>query len=109
MYEPDVRHTKPHAAGVHATGLAKRYGALGGLRDLDLHVPAGTILGLLGHNGAGKTTAIRILTTLSAPTTGRATVAGRDVVADAADVRRRIGVASQQATVDGLLSGRANL
>jgi ABC-2 type transport system ATP-binding protein len=109
MYEQAVHPTKSAPAGVTAEGLGKRFGDLWALRDLDLHVPAGTILGLLGHNGAGKTTAIRILTTLSSPTTGRATVAGRDVVTNPADVRRRIGVASQQATVDGLLSGRANL
>ena len=67
------------------------------------------MLGLLGHNGAGKTTAIRMLTTLSQPTEGRATVAGFDVVDQAADVRRRIGVASQQTTVDPLLDARLNL
>ncbi len=67
------------------------------------------MLGLLGHNGAGKTTAIRILTTLSQPTEGSATVAGLDVVKHAAEVRGRIGVASQQSTVDGLMSGRLNL
>src|SRR4051812_32198563 len=102
MYEPVVHHTKPVTSGVAAEGLGKRYGDLWALRDLDLDVPAGSVLGLLGHNGAGKTTAIRILTTLSAPTTGRATVAGHDVVAGGAEVRRRIGVAAQQATVDGL-------
>jgi ABC-2 type transport system ATP-binding protein len=95
--------------GIHARGLGKRYGDLWALRDLDLDVPAGSVLGLLGHNGAGKTTAIRILTTLTAPTTGSATVAGVDVVADPAGVRARIGLAGQSATVDGLLSGRANL
>jgi ABC-2 type transport system ATP-binding protein len=67
------------------------------------------VLGLLGHNGAGKTTALRILTTLSRPTTGSARVAGFDVVDDAARVRGLIGVAGQQATVDGLMSARANL
>jgi ABC-2 type transport system ATP-binding protein len=67
------------------------------------------VLGLLGHNGAGKTTAIRILTTLSVPTTGRATVAGADVATHPALVRSRIGVAAQQATVDGLMTARANL
>jgi len=99
----------PHGAGVVAEGLGKRYGEQWALRDLDLHVPAGSVLGLLGHNGAGKTTAIRILTTLAAPTTGRAWVAGRDVVAEASLVRASIGVAAQDATVDGLLSARANL
>ena len=60
--------------GVVATGLGKRFGDLWALRDLDLDVAPGTVLGLLGHNGAGKTTAIRILTTLSTPTEGTATV-----------------------------------
>jgi len=67
------------------------------------------VLGLLGHNGAGKTTAIRILTTLAEPSTGSASVAGLDVVADAARVRERIGLAGQYATVDGLLTAQANL
>src|SRR4051794_10946369 len=104
MYEQPVRHT----SGVEATGLGKRFGDLWALRDVDLDVPAGSVLGLLGHNGAGKTTAIRILTTLTRPTTGRASVAGYDVVADPARVRGRIGVAGQQAAVDGLMSARAN-
>src|SRR5471030_2137302 len=107
MYE----HTNTGVTGdgVQAQGLGKRFCDLWALRDLDLDVPAGSILGLLGHNGAGKTTAIRILTTLSQPSTGSATVGGVDVVANQAGVRRRIGVASQQATVDGLMSARANL
>jgi ABC-2 type transport system ATP-binding protein len=108
MYYETVRGTsKPD--GVRAEGLGKRFGDLWALRDVDLDVPAGSVLGLLGHNGAGKTTAIRILTTLARPTTGRASVAGLDVVADAARVRARIGVAGQQATVDGLMTARANL
>src|SRR3954470_24819548 len=105
MYEQSVRHT----TGVEATGLGKRFGDLWALRDVDLDVPAGSVLGLLGHNGAGKTTAIRILTTLALPTEGRATVAGHDVVAEPAAVRAKIGVAGQYATVDGLLSARLNL
>jgi ABC-2 type transport system ATP-binding protein len=95
--------------GVIAEGLGKRYGDLWALKDLDLDVASGTVLGLLGHNGAGKTTAIRILTTLSTPTEGRAAVAGFDVVHQPSAVRRRIGVAAQQATVDGLLDARLNL
>jgi ABC-2 type transport system ATP-binding protein len=95
--------------GVRAQGLGKRFGDLWALRDLDLDVAPGSILGLLGHNGAGKTTAIRILTTLSVPTEGAATVAGINVVTDPIAVRRRIGVAAQQATVDGLMSARKNL
>ena len=96
-------------AGVVTQGLGKRFGDLWALRNLNLDIAPGTILGLLGHNGAGKTTAIRILTTLSQPTEGTATVAGLDVVSQAALVRGRIGVAAQQATVDGLMSARLNL
>src|SRR4051812_43920528 len=95
--------------GVRAEGLGKRFGDKWALRDVDLVVPAGSVLGLLGHNGAGKTTAIRILTTLAQPTTGRAEVAGYDVVTQAGQVRSSIGLTSQSATVDGLLTARANL
>src|SRR5881409_2064098 len=99
-----MQHTS--SGGVVARGLGKRFGDLWALRDLDLDVPFGSILGLLGHNGAGKTTAIRILTTLTQPTAGSATVAGLDVVRNPLAVRERIGVAAQQATVDGLMSAR---
>jgi ABC-2 type transport system ATP-binding protein len=92
-----------------ARGLSKRYDELWALRDMDLNVPAGSVLGLLGHNGAGKTTAIRILTTLAEPTSGSASVAGFDVATEGARVRERIGVAGQSATVDDLLTARANL
>jgi ABC-2 type transport system ATP-binding protein len=109
MYESTVRHTKNATDGIMASGIGKRFGDLWALRDVDLAVPPGGVLGLLGHNGAGKTTAIRILTTLSRPTEGTATVAGHDVVAEAGAVRARIGVAGQAATVDGLLTARANL
>ena len=102
-------HSAIDHPGVRARGLGKRFGDFWALRDLDLDVDPGRILGLLGHNGAGKTTAIRILTTLSTPTTGTAAVGGHDVVAEPHLVRSMIGVASQQATVDGLLSARKNL
>jgi ABC-2 type transport system ATP-binding protein len=94
---------------IHAEGLNKRYGETVALGGIDLDVPAGSILGMLGPNGAGKTTAVRILTTLALPNEGRATVAGYDVVHQAALVRRNIGVTAQDATVDELLTGRQNL
>jgi ABC-2 type transport system ATP-binding protein len=94
---------------IEAEGLTKRYGETQALAGVDFSVPTGSILGLLGPNGAGKTTAVRILTTLANPDSGRAAVAGIDVVAHPAEVRRHIGVAAQDATLDGLLTGRQNL
>ena len=90
-------------------GLAKRYGQVLALDGLDLAVPEGTVLGLLGPNGAGKTTTVRVLTTLLRPDAGRAVVAGLDVVADAAALRRIIGVSGQYAAVDEHLTGFENL
>jgi ABC-2 type transport system ATP-binding protein len=94
---------------IEAENLTKRYGDTVALAGIDLAVPAGTILGVLGPNGAGKTTAVRILTTLAAPDSGRARVAGFDVLTQAAEVRRHIGVAAQDATLDDSLTGRQNL
>ncbi|MGW9074452.1 ATP-binding cassette domain-containing protein [Streptomyces yangpuensis] len=94
---------------VLSEGLEKSYGRIHALRGLDLAVPEGSVCGLLGPNGAGKTTAVRILTTLTAPTGGRALVAGHDVTRDPAAVRRAIGVTGQYASVDGDLTGRENL
>jgi ABC-2 type transport system ATP-binding protein len=92
-----------------AEGIEKHFGATHALRGLDLDVAEGTILGLLGPNGAGKTTAVRILTTLLRPDAGRAEVAGIDVLRHPAEVRRQIGVAGQNATLDEVLTGRENL
>jgi daunorubicin resistance ABC transporter ATP-binding subunit len=94
---------------IEAEGLQKRFGPTRALDRLDLTVPADAILGLLGPNGAGKTTAVRILTTLTVPDGGVARVAGLDVVREARDVRRRIGVTAQDATLDEVLTGRQNL
>src|SRR5215468_559171 len=94
---------------IEASGLEKRYGTTTALAGLDLAVPAGSVLGVLGPNGAGKTTAVRILTTLSRPDGGHAQVAGYDVVRDPAAVRRNIGVAAQDETLDETLTGRQNL
>src|SRR5919197_1833988 len=94
---------------IEARGLVKRYGPKAALDGVDLEVARGSVCGLLGPNGAGKTTAVRVLTTLTAPDAGTATVAGHDVRTDPVAVRRSIGLAAQDATVDGLLSGRENL
>jgi daunorubicin resistance ABC transporter ATP-binding subunit len=94
---------------IEAVGLRKRFGSTQALDGLDLEVGTGQILGVLGPNGTGKTTAVRVLTTLSRPDQGYARIAGHDVVAEADAVRRSIGVTAQGATVDEALSGRQNL
>jgi ABC-2 type transport system ATP-binding protein len=94
---------------IEASGLVKRYSETIALGGVDLDVPRGAVLALLGPNGAGKTTTVRILTTLTEPTEGSARVAGFDVVQEPVEVRRRIGLAAQDATVDELLTGRENL
>ncbi|MFZ5852128.1 MAG: ATP-binding cassette domain-containing protein [Actinomycetota bacterium] len=97
------------AAAIVAEGLVKHYGAVRALDGLDLVVPEGTVLGLLGPNGAGKTTTVRILATLLRPDAGRAAVAGLDVVTQARELRRTIGLSGQYAAVDETLTGRENL
>ena len=94
---------------IHAEGLSKRFKQTQALAGIDLAVRQGTVLGVLGPNGAGKTTAVRILATLIRADGGRATVDGLDVVADAAKVRRRIGLTGQYASVDEDLTGTENL
>jgi ABC-2 type transport system ATP-binding protein len=94
---------------IQARGLIKRYGEKTALAGVDLDVPRGNVCALLGPNGAGKTTAVRILTTLTEADEGTATVAGHDVHSDPVAVRRNIGLAAQEATVDGLLTGKENL
>jgi ABC-2 type transport system ATP-binding protein len=90
-------------------GLTKSFGDVRALRGIDLSVPRGTVLGVLGPNGAGKTTAVRILTTLLLPDQGRVLVEGRDVVRQAAAVRRSIGLSGQSAAIQEELTGRENL
>ncbi|RFU83132.1 ATP-binding cassette domain-containing protein [Streptomyces triticagri] len=94
---------------IYAEGLVKHFGDVKALDGVDLDVPEGTVLGLLGPNGAGKTTAVRCLTTLLTPTSGKAVVAGIDVVKDPDAVRRSIGLSGQFAAVDEYLTGRENL
>jgi ABC-2 type transport system ATP-binding protein len=94
---------------VVAEGLHKQFGDHLALRGLDLQVREGSVCGVLGPNGAGKTTAVRILATLAQPTAGNARIAGFDVVRQADEVRRIIGLAGQHAAVDEKLTGRDNL
>ena len=94
---------------IYAEGLVKTFGDVKALDGVDLDVPEGTVLGLLGPNGAGKTTTVRCLTTLLRPDSGRAVVAGIDVLKRPDAVRRSIGLSGQFAAVDEYLTGRENL
>jgi ABC-2 type transport system ATP-binding protein len=98
-----------HDCAIEADGLRKRYGQTTVLDGLDLRVSRASVMALLGPNGAGKTTAVRLLTTLTTPDGGRATVAGHDVVADPASVRRAISLTGQYAALDELQTGSENL
>ena len=94
-------------AAIETERLAREFeGGIKAVDGVDLEVANGEIYGFLGPNGAGKTTTVRMLTTLLQPTGGHAVVAGYDVVQDAAAVRRRIGVALQEAALDPLMTGR---
>jgi ABC-2 type transport system ATP-binding protein len=109
-YEDRVAYPAPRAdLAIQAIDVHKRYRARAALDGFNLTVTAGTVCGLLGPNGAGKTTAVRILTTLLRPDSGRAYVAGCDVLTDPRAVRYRIGLVGQNTSVDEILSGRQNL
>ncbi len=97
------------ALAVEVESLVKTFGSTRALDGVDLQIPVGTVLGLLGPNGAGKTTCVRILSTLLRPDSGRAVVAGVDVVADPQEARRKIGLSGQFAAVDDNLTGFENL
>src|SRR3954468_11389892 len=97
------------AHAIRATGLTKKYGHVVALDGLDLEVEAGTVMGLLGPNAAGKTTTVRVLTTLIRPDAGRAEVAGIDVLRQPRELRRQIGAWGQYAAVDEHLTGFENL
>ncbi|MEV4437323.1 ATP-binding cassette domain-containing protein [Streptomyces sp. NPDC049555] len=94
---------------VETSGLVKSFGKTRAVDGLDLSVPAGAVYGVLGPNGAGKTTTLRILATLLAPDAGSARVFGHDVVREADDVRRRVSLTGQFASVDNELTGEENL
>jgi ABC-2 type transport system ATP-binding protein len=99
-------HTTP---AIRIAGLVKSYGDLEVLRGVDLEVAPGSIFALLGSNGAGKTTVVKILSTLLRADCGTATVNGFDVVTQATDIRESISLTGQFAAVDEILTGRENL
>ena len=109
MWEGCGCHRVSSGPAILVEGLTKSFGEVHALRGIDLAVPRGTVLGVLGPNGAGKTTAVRILTTLLLPDKGRALVEGRDVVRQAAAVRRSIGLSGQSAAIQEELTGQENL
>src|SRR5688572_21948052 len=92
--DPTTRRTGDgvEALMIEAQELTRRFGDVVAADRVSLHVPGGAILALLGPNGAGKTTTVRVLAGLIAPSSGRAVVAGRDVQADPAGVRARVGL-----------------
>ncbi|MCW2862908.1 MAG: transporter ATP-binding protein [Actinoallomurus sp.] len=94
---------------IHVQGLEKSYKELRVLRGVDFGVARGSIFALLGSNGAGKTTVVRILSTLLKSDAGTATVDGFDVATQPADVRESISLTGQFAAVDEILTGRENL
>jgi len=99
----------PNGPAIHVQGLEKSYQQLRVLRGVDLDVARGSIFALLGSNGAGKTTMVKILCTLLRADTGTAQVNGFDVAAQAADVRESISLTGQFAAIDEILTGRENL
>ena len=94
---------------IKALELTRQFGDLTAVDHIELSVPYGEIFGLLGANGAGKSTVIKMLTTLLSPTSGAAEVDGFDIIKSPGEVRRRIGYVSQLLSADGALTGYENL
>jgi ABC-2 type transport system ATP-binding protein len=101
--------TARHVQAIHVQGLEKSYKQLHVLRGVDFVVARGSIFALLGSNGAGKTTVVKILSTLLKADVGTASVNGFDVATQAAEVRESISLTGQFAAVDEILTGRENL
>jgi ABC-2 type transport system ATP-binding protein len=100
---------KGFPAAIETAALSRAFGDLVAVDRLDVRVASGMFFGLLGSNGAGKSTTIKMLTTLLPPTSGSARVVGFDVVRQARQVRRRIGYVPQMLSADAGLTGRENL
>ncbi len=107
--EPAHSGSGPSALAIRTANLTRRFGTLTAVDDASVEVRHSEIFGLIGPNGAGKSTMIKMLTTLLPPTSGRAWVAGFDVVGQAALVRRRIGYVPQLVSADSALTGYENL
>ena len=99
----------PSAPAIETTGLVKAFGETRAVDGVDLTVPTGTVYGVLGPNGAGKTTTVKMLATLLRPDGGEAHVFGHDIVREADEVRGRVSLTGQYASVDEDLTGTENL
>ena len=109
IHRPEAHVPEAEAPAIRVRGLEKSYKELHVLRGVDFDVARGSIFGLLGSNGAGKTTVVRILSTLLRADAGTATVHGFDVAAQPAGVRESLSLTGQFAAVDEVLTGRENL
>ena len=103
MASPDAQ------PAIAVRALTKRYGEVQALQGIDLEIARGEVFGLLGRNGSGKTTTVRILTTLTPPTSGGAEIFGTPVVERPEEIRRRIGTTMQEAALDPGMTGREHL
>ena len=105
----DKANATTESVAVQAFALTRKFGDLTAVDQVTLTIDQGEIFGLIGPNGAGKSTLIKMLTTLLPPTSGSATVAGYDIVAQPAEVRRHIGYVPQLLSSDGSLTGYENM
>ncbi len=106
LARPAAQHRSAAPLVIEAHGLVKHFGEIKAVNGIDLRVRPGQVFGFLGQNGSGKTTTVRMLTTLLRPTEGSARVAGFDIYTQAQQIRRVIGVALQEAGLDILQTGR---
>ncbi len=106
---PDAGAAESGVAAVELNGIAKRFGRRWVLRGVDLHLPPGSVLGLVGRNGSGKTTLLRMLATLHRPSRGSGRVFGHDLVREADDVRAQAGLLGHHAGMYPDLTAAENL
>ena len=106
IFSSAPQHARDRELAIQATALVKHFGEIKAVDGIDLRVRPGQIFGFLGQNGSGKTTTVRMLTTLLRPTAGNARVAGFNIYGEDRQIRRAIGVALQEAGLDILQTGR---